>query len=303
MKKHYIMAIIAVLLWSTAFTGVKIGLEYADPLFFAGIRFMLAGLMVIPFTGKAKGYFSHARRNWKVVLSLALTQTAVMYGFYFNGVDRVPAAIAAIVMGSEPLIMAIIAHLFIHDDKLSLRKLLSLAMGVGGVVLISLDRNFGDATGLRELYGILLLVLACISGSLSQVIVKKRTENPIFLNSQQIFLGGFILFIASLLSPETIPQQLPPEFFIALAWLGFVSAFGFSIWYTLLQRPEIKVSEINMFKFLVPLSGAALSWMIFPDDNPNLVSFIGMVIISASVILFYKRKQQKSETQKSETVL
>lgn len=298
MKKTYIWAVLAVLLWSTAFAGVKIGLSYASPLFFAGTRFMLAGIMVIPFTGKIRGYWTHARKNWKTVLSVALSQTAIMYALYFNGVDRVPAAIAAIVMGAEPLVMAVTAHVLIHDDKLSRRKVVSLLMGIGGVILISLDRNFGDATGLRELSGIILLLLASISGSLSQVIVKKRTENPLYLNSQQIFLGGFMLFIASLISSEPIPKQLPPEFFAAIIWLSFVSAFAFSIWYTLLHRPGVKVSELNMLKFLIPLSGAMLGWLIFPDDSPNLISIIGMLVISLSVILFYKRKPIVSDDLK-----
>lgn len=291
MRQTHWLALCAAFLWSTAYVGVKIGLEYADPFFFAGVRFMLAGILIIPFTGNIRGYLRFAKDHWKVVLRVSLLQTGVFYALYFQGIDRVPAAVAAIVMGAEPLFTASTAHVFMHNDKFTLRKVISIFGAVAGVVLLSIQRDFGDAAGLQELLGIGLLLAACIVGSVGQVVVKRRGLNPLYLNSQQIFLGGLMIFLLSIATGEAVPETMSLTFLTALLWLSFVSACAFSIWYTLLKRPEVKISEVNLFKFVVPVSGAILSWLIMPEDTPNLVTVTGMILIAGSIILFYARRE------------
>ena len=292
MKQTYIMALTAAMLWSTAYVGVKIGLEYAEPFFFAGSRFMLSGILIIPFVGRMKGYFAFFRENWRVVIPVGAFQTGIFYALYFQGINRVPAAVAAIVRGAEPLFTATTAHMLMHNDKFTLRKVISLIGAVIGVVLLSAQRDFGDPSGLRELAGIALMLGACFTGSFGQVIVKKKALNPVYLNSQQIFIGGLMILLLSVLTGESVPTEVPLTFLAALLWLSFVSACAFTIWYSLLKRPEVKVSEVNLFKFIIPVSGAVLSWLIMPEDTPDLISVVGMVLIAGSIILFYARKEK-----------
>ena len=68
-------AIFACLLWSTAFAGVKIGLSYTTPFFLAGIRFLIAGLILVPFSRSGKKYFIKLWENKKLVLIVSLFQT------------------------------------------------------------------------------------------------------------------------------------------------------------------------------------------------------------------------------------
>jgi drug/metabolite transporter (DMT)-like permease len=67
-----------------------------------------------------------------------------------------------------------------------------------------------------------------------------------------------------------------------------MSAFAFSLWFKLLQRPQVKVSELNLFKFIIPVVGAILSWLLVPGEKPEWLTITGMVIITASLIGFYK---------------
>ena len=293
MWKTYSKAILACLLWSTAFTGVKIGLTYASPLYFAGIRFMIAGILVLVLTKDRKHIFSFLAQNWKISLVVGLLQTSIMYGLYFNGVDLLPAGIAAIIVGAGPLITAIITHFTILNDRLSKQKVLSLLIALTGVILISISRNSNSGSQDHEILGIILLLFSSMTNAFSQVIVKKRPNNPLLLNASQLFIGGLILVVSSFIFEGVPTLVLPMEFYIALLWLSVVSAVSFSIWYTLLQVPEIKVSEINIFKFIIPVSGAILSWVIFPEESPQLMTIIGMVIIALSVILYYGNKTQR----------
>jgi drug/metabolite transporter (DMT)-like permease len=97
--------------------------------------------------------------------------------------------------------------------------------------------------------------------------------------------GGVMLMLLSL-PLEGIPDNsFPPEYFLALAWLSFLSAAAISIWFSLLKRPGVKVSVLNVWKFLIPVSGAILSWILIKEEKPDIISVAGMSVIAVSLIV------------------
>jgi len=284
-----IKASAACLLWSTAFAGAKIALYYTTPLFLAGVRFFLAGIFLIPFSGHVKDYFSILRQNIKLVLSVAALQTVIMYGLYFSGIDFIPASIAALIIGASPLITAIVTHIYLQDDKLSGRKLVSIIISITGIILIVIGRQTMKFAGLIDIVGILLLVISMIVSAFANILVSRHKGqiSPILLNSYQLGIGGIVLMVISL-PVEGIPVfDWDLTFIIALLWLSILSAVAFSIWFSLLKKPGVKVSELNMWKFLIPVFGAVLSWLLLPNEYPTLISLLGMVIIAGSILFYY----------------
>ena len=284
------LAILACLLWSTAFVGVKIGLRYSDPFSFAGIRFMLAGLMLIPFWWKRRSTFRVIRENIKVILLVSFFQTFFMHGLFYLGMTMVSGALAAILIGASPLTAAVVAHFFMANDAMTLPKSISLCIGMSGVVILSVSRlPWASPTGFVEFTGILLLFICTISSALGNVLVarEKSDIDPVFLNSFQIFLGGFFLFLVSLFL-EGMPDRIfPLEYYAALLWLSLLSAVAFTLWFVLLQRPGVKVSQLNLWKFIIPVFGAILSWVLLPGESPQFFPVIGMICIAVSIVFFY----------------
>ena len=84
-----LLALIACLLWSTAFVGVKIGLRYSGPFSFAGIRFMVAGLLLSPFWWARRPSFSVLRTNIRVIVLVSFFQTFLMYGLFYLAMTMV----------------------------------------------------------------------------------------------------------------------------------------------------------------------------------------------------------------------
>ncbi len=296
MNKSYLLTLIPVFLWSTAFVGVKAGLEYATPLAFAGIRFMLSGILLAIVIRDIPGLLRHTAKHWKLVLKTSVLQTSLFYGLYYLGINQIPASIAAIIVGSIPLFSAVTAHLFMHNDHLNLRKIISLAAAVGGIVLISISRGSVSDSGSLQVLGIILMLTAAVSESFLQVILKKNVEpyDPMKLNAAQIFIGGTILFLISIPAEGLLNFRQPPVFYLSLLWLSFVSAAAFSIWYSLIQRPETRISELSMMKFLNPPLGATISWIIMAGDSPDPYSVSGMIIISLAVLFFYSKSRRSA---------
>jgi drug/metabolite transporter (DMT)-like permease len=135
-----------------------------------------------------------------------------------------------------------------------------------------------------------MILGANIATATSNVMVslKSRGVNPFVLSATSLFSGGVIIYLISLLVEKSPGTTKPAEYWLILFWLSLVSSVAFSLWYKLLQRPHVKVSELNLWKFIIPVVGAILSWIFVPDENPEWLTITGMVIITASLVFFYK---------------
>lgn len=294
-KQTGFLAIVACLLWSSAFVGVKIGLKYHTPLQFAGIRFFISGLILIPVVNNHNRYWKETKENFGFVMLIAFLQVILQYSLFYIGISMVPGSIAAMLIGATPLFVAIVAHYSISNDRMTRIKFSSILLGIIGVIIISLRKKLPSGAEIA-LPGIFILLLNNLVSGISNVVVaqKKHTISPLVLTSTSLFIGGIFLFGISIPVEGLSKMNFPTEYYIALAWLSFLSAAAISIWNTLLRRPGVKVSNLNIWKFLIPVSGAILSWIIIPNESPDLVSIIGMIVIASSLLILNYPFQKNS---------
>lgn len=285
-KSTTFLAIVACILWSTAFVGIKIGLKYTSPFQFAGIRFFISGVLIIPFIPNFLKSLPIALTNAPKIILVGLVQTFLQYALFYKGIDLVPGALGAMVIGSGPLFIAIVAHFLMPDDTITRRKLISILLGLTGIAIVSIGRKgMGDVGPLVGL-GILILILNNILSGFGNILVAKdkRQIPPLVLSSFSMIFGGFALFILGVFTEGYNSGPFPLEYYLSLGWLSFLSAAAISIWYTLLKRPGVKVSSLNMWKFIIPVLGAVLSWLILPNEYPNLLAIIGMILVATALI-------------------
>ncbi|MBN1415126.1 MAG: DMT family transporter [Bacteroidales bacterium] len=285
------------LLWSTAFFTVKIGLQYTNPLHFAGIRFMLSGLLLMIFFLNFRKYAGQVVIHWKFILKVAVLQTGILYFLFYKGIDMVPANIAAVISGAGPLFVSLLAHFFLRNERLSLLKGISITLGIIGIILISADRFSLKLKEAREFWGIMILVLANISSSMGNIVVagsKKRDVNPVVLNSVQLFIGGLMLYLLSLFMEGPVSGPRPFLYYASLFWLVCISAVAYTIWFGLIRRSGVKVSELNVWKFMIPVFGAIFSWILLPDEYPETIVVMGMIIITLALLLLYHTVVKKA---------
>ncbi len=283
-----LLAILSCLLWSTAFAGVKIGLQYATPLQFAGTRFFIAGLLVFPLAYRYNpAYFRILRKNLGMILLFAFLQTFLQYTMFYTGINMIPAAVAAILIGSQPFFIALVANFIMPGDRMTLGKTLVILFGILGVVLVSLGKDPLSHTGHLAIAGVLLMLGINVLSGFTNVIVarEKGMIPPLLISSSSMVIGGAALFLVSIPLEGFHPGGKPPVYFLSLAWLSLLSAVAISIWITLLKRPGIVVSDLNLWKFLIPLFGAVLSWILLPGEYPQVLTIVGMMIISSSLVI------------------
>jgi drug/metabolite transporter (DMT)-like permease len=246
--------------------------------------------MIFPFTVKPALYFKMIKEHWRIVVWVTLLQTLCNYILFYQGLNIVPGALGAVIVGSQPLVTAVVAALMNKSERLTRRKIITIVLGISGVILISVGRQAFKVASTLEILGVLMILGANIATATSNVMVSLRSKgmNPFVLSSASLFMGGIIIFLLSLLVETPPAGPKPGEYWIDLIWLSFMSAFAFSMWYKLLQRTNVKVSELNLWKFIIPVVGAVLSWLLVPGEKPEWLTISGMVIITVSLIGFFK---------------
>ena len=302
LKSTLFLAIFACWLWSTAFVGVKIGLQYQTPFQFAGVRFFISGILIFIYIHKPSSYFAELRQHWRFIVLLAVVQVFMQYSLFYSGLNLVPGALAAMIVGSSPIFIAIVAHFSFKNDKMTPMKTISILIGVIGIAIITLGRAKIKMNDELELLGIGLLLINNLASGYSNVMVSKYSKgiSPEVLSSASLIIGGLMLFIVSIPKEGLNLGPFPIKYYIALTWLSFLSATAITIWNTLLKRPGIKVSLLNVWKFLIPVSGAILSWIILIDEKPDLFSLAGMATIAISLLTLNYANRKNNKTLKKE---
>ena len=299
--QNKILTVIACVLWGSAFVGGKLGFEYTTPLHLSGIRFTLAGLLLIPLLIYQKIDWKSNLKEWRYLLLFGFLQSFIQYGLFFIGLNMVDASISAIIIGGGPLFIALMAHYTLPDDELTPRKIVAITLGMLGIVFVSITKGQLNpiSSNFDSIFyiGIVILILSNIVGASTNIIVAKNRNrvNPIMLTAAANLTGGIMLYIVSIFVEGWTFKIYPGEFYAIWIWLSIIPAAGFSIWYSLLKQPDVKVSELNIWKFITPVSGVILSWIILPNEYPNISSVIGIIIISiALIILQWQPKKKRS---------
>lgn len=286
-------AIVACVLWSMAFVFIKLGAPYFPTLQFAGVRFMISGIVLLPLAYRTMGsrsvvsFVSQLRPRFWRLLALGTLQIGLKYAFFYWGLMLVPAALAAMITGSNPMVVALVAHFFQPGDRLSWRKAIAMVGGAIGVLILTLERHELGAVGSAGLLGILLLLGTNTVSAFGDIWVSREAKriNSTAISSTSLLTGGIALLLAgwSIEGVHALPSV--PIFYVSLAVLCTISAGAFTIWFRLLQRKDVEVSSLNMWKFLMPLVGAVLAWIVMPNEHPTLVAVVGMLFIVASLMV------------------
>ncbi len=247
--------------WGTTWAAVKIGLETLPPMTFSGVRFALAGTVLL-VVSMLRGRVLPTREQWPLILATALFAVAVPYGLQFWGQQHIASGLAAVLTATIPVLVIFMAHWSLPDEPMTRRKALGAAIGLIGVASIFSDQLYSE--GLLALFGSAALFAGAVASSQSQVWIKKysRSLDPLTLATWQMMLGSVPLMVLGFTQEGgwTTPAEWPLEAILALAYLViFGSAIGFLVLYWLLQR--LPVTKVLTVAFANPVVAVILGWL------------------------------------------
>src|SRR5579864_759591 len=121
--------------WGSTFLAIRVGVREVPPFLLAGMRFLIAGVVLYAWM-RARGTPSPTAREWRAASLLAVLIFVLDYGLLFWAEQRVPSGIAAVMMATIPVFMAIAEIIFLRTQRLTLRLGLALLVGLAGVAVL-----------------------------------------------------------------------------------------------------------------------------------------------------------------------
>ena len=283
MKRIY--PLLFVFLWSTGFIGARFGLPHAEPLSFLLVRYLLViGLMGAIAVVSRAPWPEHPRQWGHIAVSGLLIHAVYLGGVFISIKHGLPAGIAALVVGMQPLLTALGAG-WLLGERVSSRQWGGLVLGFIGVALV-----IGGKFGVQAQLGPMLVpALAALLGITIGTLYQKR-----FCAGFDLRTGSVIQFIASALATALaialfgeFQIEWTGEFVFALTWLVLVLSIGAISLLNVLIHSGSAVNVASLF-YLVPLSTALLAWALFGETLP-LLSLAGMVLAVGGVYLVVKK--------------
>jgi drug/metabolite transporter (DMT)-like permease len=275
---------ITCLIWSTVWLFIKIGVTDVPPVSFAAMRLIIAILVMVPITLAAKKPLPRERRDWTLIAVTGVLLLGVNYALLNWGLQFVSSGLTAVLQAMTPAFALIFSHYLLHDERMTVRKVAGLMLGLAGVATIFWDQlTFADG---RAFAGAVTVTLGAVCVAFAYVLVRRDGKHlrPEVLTSGQMVAAFVPLLIYACVmegNPFEItwtPRALQSAVYLALA--GSVLAAWLNYW--LLSR----VGAVNLLimGLIEPVIAIVLgAWML--DETLSGRALSGAVIILASVWL------------------
>ena len=274
LERTFVVCLLAMLccfLWGSAFPCIKIGYQMfqissdqtMSQILFAGVRFTLAGILVILFGSiLSRKILLPKRSSCKNILIICLFQTVIQYLFFYIGMAHTSGVKASIVEASNVFLAILVANLIFHQEKLTFSKMLGCVIGFAGVILINLTGS--GLEGGMTMTGEGFILLSAAAYAVSSVLIKRFSvyENPVVISGYQFMIGGLIMIVVGLAGGGSLHPTSPASALMML-YMALISAVAYTIWGILLQYNP--VSRVAVFGFMNPVFGVVLSALLLKE--------------------------------------
>ena len=300
----WLIATICCFLWGSAFPVIKIGYnlfnidssDTASIILFAGIRFILAGILtIVIFSFVNKKFVKPKKSSLGKVCVLAMFQTILQYLFFYIGLAHTTGVKSSIIDGTSTFFAILISVFIFKQERFSFAKIIGSLIGFSGVLLAGLS---GSRGGLSFQSGDILLLISALSYACSSVFMKRYSndDNPAVLSGYQFVLGGAVMTAVGLFMGGKVSTDDIKGIFV-LIYLGFISAVAYSLWGVLLKHND--VSRVTVCGSMTPIFGFTLSYILLGEDNGKMLyKLIGLLCVVGGMVIVNLKSLQKKKTSR-----
>ena len=278
-KRRYAVLAFAVLVlfWGSAFSVVKVGLEYSPPVIFAGLRTLVGGLAIL-LVAIVWGGSPHLKRDWPIFLLLAAFNVVFFFGFQTLAILHLPSGTAAVLEYLQPMLVGLLAWMIL-GESLTLSKIVGLILGFLGIVAVSAGSLFGNISAAGVAFG----AGSAFSWALGTVLFKRYEArvSTTWAVAIPFVIGGMVLTLFGFAREDWSEVSPTGTLFASLSYVSLVEiALAWLIWFGLIRAGE--ASRVAVYVFFVPLVSIVIG-AVFLDERPTLSLLIGAALIVTGI--------------------
>jgi drug/metabolite transporter (DMT)-like permease len=270
-----------VLIWSSTWVAIKIGLEDAPALLGAGMRFAAAGLVLLAIAAVSR---RPLHTDWLLAGILALLPFAFAYGLVYWGEQYIPSGLAAVLFGVLPLYVGVLAAFLLPDEPLRARLVVGVLIALGGLALTFAESlELGDEE--LALAGAAALALSPLGAAAGTVSLKRRAGelDAVVLNGWGMVGGGVLLLVASAVGESWNELAWTAESIGSISYLALVgSAIPFVVLTILLRH--LTAQAMSFLPMLLPF-GALVFGAALYDEAITLRALAGAGLVAVGLLI------------------
>jgi drug/metabolite transporter (DMT)-like permease len=280
--------------WGSTFLAIRVGVREVPPFLLAAMRFLIAGLVLYAWMF-AQGERSPSGRQWMSAFLLAVLIFVLDYGLLFWAEQRVPSGIAAVMMSTIPVFIALLEIIILRTQRLTLNLGFALLIGIAGVaVLMSRSLNLGGAP--IDGAGAGALIVAAMSWSLSSVLTRKLRlpSSKVMSSGAQMLAGGVLLtFTAAALGEfrNFHPSAVSRGAWLSLLYLivaGSIIAFTAYVWLIHHESP----TKVGTYAYVNPVVAVLLGYFL-GGEALSMRTLLGTLFVLISVVVITTTRVKK----------
>lgn len=282
--------------WGSTFLAIRIGVREVPPFLLAAMRFLVAGLILFGWAA-ARGMSRPTARQWLSMVLLGAAMFTLDYGLLFWAEQRVPSGLAAVILATIPIFMVLAEIIFLRTQRLTVRLVGGLLIGLGGVVaLMSHSLNLGGPAINRA--GGAALIVAAISWSVASAFMRKLPlpESKVMSSGAQMLTGGVLLTLVALGLGEFHdfhPWTVSSRAWFSLLYLivaGSIIAFTAYVWLIHHESP----TRVGTYAYVNPVVAVLLGY--FLEGEPlGLRTVLGTLFVLISAVVITTTPRLKSQ--------
>ncbi len=257
------------------FVSIRAGLDGAPVLWFAALRALLGGAVLLGFAFGQRRPSPHGWREWIVIAALGLANATIGFAAMFLGTAHVATGIASVVANAQPLLIVLPAWA-LYAERPTRRVLLGLGIGLVGLVVVAVPGGGGSGAALS---------LGAAGAATAGTLVARRLGalDNVVAGGWSFFLGGATLALWAGLDEGAPTFRWSLHFVGIVAFLGVLgTAAVYVAWFTEVRRCPLY--RLTAWTFAVPLVGLVLS-VVIENERPSAWTVAGLAVVLASMWL------------------
>lgn len=305
-KKDYklLLALFVVaFFWGTTYLGIRIGVETIPPWFVAGIRQLIATIIMLGILLYKKELKWIGWKNFRIQILFSFLMLTIANGMTTVSEQHITSSLASLITAISPLLV-FVGSIFIGLERFTLRSLLGVILGLSGIILIFQD-GLEDLMNPEYRWGIVAIFIGIFGWALGSIFTKKLN-----LQEQNIMLNLFYQFAVAavvqilfgfLFSKEIAVETWSVKSMISIVYLAI---FGSVICYIAFHYALKKVTptQLSLLSYVNTIIAIFLGWLILDEKITSIFLLATAMIISGVFITNYKKGMFQKKQKQNEKV-
>jgi drug/metabolite transporter (DMT)-like permease len=294
--KEWAAFILLGLIWGSSFLWIKIGVENITPFVLVMLRvsFGLLGLLVVMALQRQS--FPRDRATIMKFVFMGVFNTVIPFLLITWGETKIDSGLASILNAATPLFVIVIAHFWLHDEKITAPRLAGLIVGFVGVVVLVLQ-NLKPGDGQNDILGELAVLLATVSYAVALIFSRRylRGARPVVQSTMILVVATTVMWVITPVVDRPLVLPSTPLTWIAVIWLGVL---GLCVAYLLFfyLNNAVGPTRASLVTYVFPVVGMFLG-LIFLNEPLTWNMMVGAALVVGGIVVVNRKPQAKAEVK------